>query len=791
MQKLGYMLVALYVVFALGCEGRFNLLRGKSQSAINAASFKLDYDASLLNQSVTYEEKAKTLAINCIDRACTLSIAEDGCKIATAESMSAVFSEAPRLPMTCPVKVAVTDGTDTVTLDVAITVKGDTDKFFALTMSELGKKWGGFQKSLDDPTMDDPAKCGSEYNCERAYGIFEYNIGHADSSVCDLSGFNEGRNAHWRWTCASGKLRVLMLTKTKITDMLDAVTGNSFLPQAVNIDFGTTSYQFKLLHTAGATAPWNNDFCTLANGRGHLYNISGSFTYYPLGTNIGDNDNYGTTNIPTGVDTCDSNTTPYIIKVSRANQNPFYGYEMVAVGQSIVGCLNSGGSCTAPTHTFVADATVNPVQTVISSAFDCAVCMTSSSAFGMYTQPYLYNLTVENFNFTNPSATSGLDVGIALYASNVSVRNISLDAPTNFCANNPYLVCLTTFGTTVADLALEGGCNDGFVFNGRGLEIWNVSVTNYYEHGLIIGSITAGEPVDVRGSHLRSISKRSGVSRIPLGFSGLNAVYNDVAVLDAAGPTGGSAYVTDSKINNLVMSGIGLWQNDINAATIHGLTYVNNHYRFKVDQSSSIGSKIKSALFTNNMEQGFFGVAQSSLQDALFHSNSRNIAPACANTADGFTGGEYCINSTTMQNIRHEAPIFANTISTGFTFAPPVAADFLPLNFFQLFSRYATNLASTLAAACQFNSGSPTCYKWDLALKNQVQTALNYYTCSRDNAYEILFDDYGNDDGVCDLDEECIWSPNIGAYQGHGNLVDAANCTNGKGKIWKYEFNGR
>ncbi|MDX1956956.1 MAG: hypothetical protein SFU98_00190, partial [Leptospiraceae bacterium] len=80
------------------------------------------------------------------------------------------------------------------------------------------------------------------------------------------------------------------------------------------------------------------------------------------------------------------------------------------------------------------------------------------------------------------------------------------------------------------------------------------------------------------------------------------------------------------------------------------------------------------------------------------------------------------------------------------------------------------------------------------------------------NAVEILGDWKGNDDGLCNSNEECIYTPNIGAYQGHGKLVPAstandsypnatnqcADITTASGsdgtvnniKLFKYEKNG-
>ncbi|MDX1957457.1 MAG: hypothetical protein SFU98_02735 [Leptospiraceae bacterium] len=74
------------------------------------------------------------------------------------------------------------------------------------------------------------------------------------------------------------------------------------------------------------------------------------------------------------------------------------------------------------------------------------------------------------------------------------------------------------------------------------------------------------------------------------------------------------------------------------------------------------------------------------------------------------------------------------------------------------------------------------------------------------NAQELMFDGVGNDNGICESNEDCLWTPNIGAYQGHGSIIKgtvSANTPNdqscsdiGTGgtiqnvKIFKYQING-
>jgi hypothetical protein len=118
---------------------------------------------------------------------------------------------------------------------------------------------------------------------------------------------------------------------------------------------------------------------------------------------------------------------------------------------------------------------------------------------------------------------------------------------------------------------------------------------------------------------------------------------------------------------------------------------------------------------------------------------------------------------------------------------------------------------------------STTCRIWDWSLRNTDSVARNTNSCpsgsisdvhtwsdsttvtSLRNTQEILFDGVGNDNGICESNENCLYTPNIGAYQGHGNLIkaDAGSTTNsnscadiGSGgtvqnvKLFKYETNG-
>jgi hypothetical protein len=63
-----------------------------------------------------------------------------------------------------------------------------------------------------------------------------------------------------------------------------------------------------------------------------------------------------------------------------------------------------------------------------------------------------------------------------------------------------------------------------------------------------------------------------------------------------------------------------------------------------------------------------------------------------------------------------------------------------------------------------------------------------------ENAVELMLDGSGNDNGLCESGETCVYSPNIGAYQGHGPLAAGA-CVFENGivrdvKIFSFTQNG-
>jgi hypothetical protein len=47
------------------------------------------------------------------------------------------------------------------------------------------------------------------------------------------------------------------------------------------------------------------------------------------------------------------------------------------------------------------------------------------------------------------------------------------------------------------------------------------------------------------------------------------------------------------------------------------------------------------------------------------------------------------------------------------------------------------------------------------------------------NAIEVVGDGIGDDDGLCESNETCLYTPNFASYQGEGGLTSAGSFTNG------------
>ena len=126
---------------------------------------------------------------------------------------------------------------------------------------------------------------------------------------------------------------------------------------------------------------------------------------------------------------------------------------------------------------------------------------------------------------------------------------------------------------------------------------------------------------------------------------------------------------------------------------------------------------------------------------------------------------------------------------------------------------WAADAADPMNAALRTTcTGASTCriYDWSLSSSDNVLRGVNALPGGSDtfthtfsggsmptflrNATELLDDGAGDEDGLCESGEACLYTPNIGAYQGHGNLISAGAFSDGTVTgvtLYRYETNGR
>lgn len=97
----------------------------------------------------------------------------------------------------------------------------------------------------------------------------------------------------------------------------------------------------------------------------------------------------------------------------------------------------------------------------------------------------------------------------------------------------------------------------------------------------------------------------------------------------------------------------------------------------------------------------------------------------------------------------------------------------------------------TQNAAFAANTTCPAAVHGNRSLTDQSDTIQTFLI----NAQEIINDGLGDEDGLCESTESCIYSPNFGAYQGHGDYKAAGTCTFQNGtvsdvKMYSYPING-
>jgi hypothetical protein len=340
-----------------------------------------------------------------------------------------------------------------------------------------------------------------------------------------------------------------------------------------------------------------------------------------------------------------------------------------------------------------------------------------------------------NFNRVSEVRISRFESGIKLGGTHPVMNN----AITNFNINNVEHQGISQHQNASSNLVYRGvisAVDDGdgiTVSDGTGLKVSHVTVIGAYFSGASILSPSSG-------TQLHQLLVANAEWGIDVGFDDETT---DLRLSQFAGVAtsinpiwGGDSVSLTSQGTHLV--------NDTNACDWNGATNCNaqggNFAAYTAIENDFVGNTNDSTNTTTNAATN--GATGLSYDDSMDFINFENLTRALLTFASDFTtdssltwifnggtGGIYDWNlKSTAGKVRNYS---GDATSPNGTF--------------------------TVGAAC------PAAASGDLS--GMDNSSMLYLL----NAAEILDDGFGNDDGFCHANEHCLYSPNFGYYQGHGD----------------------
>lgn len=312
------------------------------------------------------------------------------------------------------------------------------------------------------------------------------------------------------------------------------------------------------------------------------------------------------------------------------------------------------------------------------------------------------------------------------------------------------------------------------------------------------------------GIYLNNASSNNSLSDVTAG--------NNVYGVNLAGAS--NNMLSDVTTGNNLYVGVSL-SSSSNNNILSGVTASNNGY-YGVYVASASNNTLSDVTSSNN---GYYGVALASASNNKFTGllQAGNNLSDCNVSGTGTNPG--LVNGTCANNGSSDA-----VLTTGITLANSFvgkvssddaqnssdasgAADFSIVNsafdwthFENAYRGWGTD-GSAFPGADQrgrWTTGAGRIWDWTLSVSDAVLRGVLALPTGNDtitttttflrHAVEISGDGIGNDNGLCESGETCVYTPNIGSYQGHGNLVSAGTFTNGTLTgitLMTYATNGR
>ena|GEM_PF-2743290 len=198
------------------------------------------------------------------------------------------------------------------------------------------------------------------------------------------------------------------------------------------------------------------------------------------------------------------------------------------------------------------------------------------------------------------------------------------------------------------------------------------------------------------------------------------------------------------------------------------------------DNSNTYNSGAHTAVYRKDrdVKLSFIGVAE---DDSVNH--TAGVLSDSRVTSTDVTDWSYFENSFRAFSLMGAGSDFLTSDERGFCDpVSPVNCDILD---FSLLNSFNTGNAVLLNQSGNYTTSDgqlndpfeagldcPSAIHGDETLSDEF-TSTRYFLA---NAIEILDDGWGDDNGLCNSNERCIYTPNIGSYQGHGDYLASGVC---------------
>lgn len=295
------------------------------------------------------------------------------------------------------------------------------------------------------------------------------------------------------------------------------------------------------------------------------------------------------------------------------------------------------------------------------------------------------------------------------------------------------------------------------------------------DHTIIVNNL--GDGLDIR-------EEDSRVHHLTVANNGSYGLQN----INIGGATSGVEVKSSIFANNA----IGIL-NSGDSATYRDILVADNGVGITIDGTSAENS-FKGKLILGNLTNDC-DVTSSGSNPGLGGSGSCALQGASeATISTGVSLANYFGGSVGLESV--------NSHSSGIQLTSLISDWFLFENPFRVWGKEGSSLNSGIRAECQ---SAQNCRIWDWTLSASASHALNAYGTLIDKAIcpssiqgdnffiylrlfeeygllhakEIIGDEIGNEDGVCNSNENCLFSPHIGAAQGLGGTLSSCIFQNG------------